>query len=359
MFRFEHTIILYGLFLIPFFIVIFWMMKKWKARSLKAFGDTEVIDPLLPEASKVRPVFKFILLMLSYIFLVIGLANPQIGSKLEKVKRKGVDLMIALDISNSMNAEDIKPNRLERSKQAISRLIDGLTNDRIGIVVFAGKAYVQLPITTDYAAAKMFISTIKPNLIQEQGTAIGSAIELASQSFEDEDKKNKAIIIITDGENHEDDAINQTAKVSERGIFVNTIGMGLPDGAPIPVYNGSKLVGFKKDKSGNTVITKLDEVMLQQIASAGEGIYVRANNTKAGVEKVFKEINKMEKKEFDSRLYADYEDRFQYFIGFGLLLLILELLIYERKNKYLSRIKLFEKRLPFISGHNDEKNGKL
>jgi len=357
MFRFEHTEILYGLLLIPVFILVFWIMTKWKSISLKAFGEVSIIHKLLPEASGIRPIFKFIMLIFAYTFLVIGLANPQIGSKLEKVKRKGVDLMIALDISNSMHAEDIKPNRLERSKQAISRLIDGLKSDRIGIVVFAGKAYVQLPITTDYAAAKMFVSTIRPEFIQEQGTAIGNAIELACQSFDDDDKKNKAIIIITDGENHEDDAIKQATDAAENGIFVNTIGMGLPDGSPIPVYQGSRLVGFRKDKSGNTVITKLNEVMLKQIATAGEGVYVSANNTKAGVDEVFKEINKMEKKEFDSRLYADYEDRFQYFLGFGLLLLLIELLIYERKNRYLRRIKLFEKRLPFISGNKDNKNG--
>ena len=344
MFRFENIDILYALLLIPVFIIIFWYVVRWRRSALKKFGELSVTGRLMPEISRGRPTFKFVLLMLAYAFLVVGMANPQIGSKLEKVQRKGFDLMLALDISNSMLAEDITPNRLQRAKQAISKLIDRLSNDRIGIVVFAGRSFTQLPITTDYAAAKLFLNTINTDLIIEQGTAIGSAIELAAGSFVKDDKKNKAIIIITDGENHEDDAVEQAKLAADNGIKVNTIGMGLPEGGPIPVYRGHTLIGYRKDNQGNTVVTKLDEILLQQIASAGNGVYVRANNTKAGLNKIFNEINKMEKKEYDSKLYSDYEDRFQYFIGFGLLLLLFELLTLERKNRYLSKIKLFERK---------------
>lgn len=344
MFRFENIDILYALSLIPVFIIIFWYVVRWRRSALKKFGDLSITGQLMPEISKGRPTFKFVLLMLAYAFLVVGMANPQIGSKLEKVQRKGFDLMLALDISNSMLAEDITPNRLKRSKQAISMLIDRLSNDRIGIVVFAGRSFTQLPITTDYAAAKLFLNTINTDLINEQGTAIGSAIELAAGSFVKDDKKNKTIIIITDGENHEDDAVEQAKLAADNGIKVNTIGMGLPEGGPIPVYSGHALIGYRKDNQGNTVVTKLNEILLQQIASAGNGVYVRANNTKAGLNKIFEEINKMEKKEYDSKLYSDYEDRFQYFIGFGLLLLLIELLTLERKNRYLSKIKLFERK---------------
>ena len=358
MFRFEHPYVLYALFLVVLFTGIFWIMMRWKRHALDLFGEHDVIRSLIPDVSISRPVFKFILLLFAYVFLIIGLSNPQIGSKLQKVHRKGVDLMIALDISNSMRAEDIKPDRLERAKQAISRLIDDLYNDRIGIVVFAGKAFVQLPITTDYSAAKMFLSAINTDLIQEQGTDIGSAIDLASRSFGEDKKMNKAIIVITDGENHEDDAVEQAKIAASKGIIVNTIGMGLPEGSPIPIYKNNKLIGYKKDREGNTVITKLDEVMLQKIASAGNGIYVRANNTKAGVDRVFKEINKMEKKEFESKLYSDYDDRFQYFLGIGIILIIIELFIFERKNKYLSKIRLFDKKLPFFGDLKNDKNGK-
>lgn len=281
--------------------------------------------------------------MTGYAFLVIALANPQIGSKLIEGERKGIDLVIALDVSTSMLAKDIEPSRLERSKQSISRLIDQLGNDRIGIVVFAGQAYVQLPITTDYAAAKMFLSAINTNIVPVQGTAIGAAIELSAKSFDNE-THSKAIIIITDGENHEDDPVKQAKTASDQGINIFTVGMGLPEGAPIPDYDSyNRQTGFKKDKQGNTVVTRLNEGMLQQIAAAGNGIYVRANNTQVGLNKIFDEISKLEKTEFESKIFSDYESRFHYFIALSLLFLILEILIFERKNKWLRKIKLFGK----------------
>ncbi len=346
MFRFGHIEYLYGLLIIPLLIILFIVMVQWRKRALYQFGNPVLLMRLMPERSPARLTFKFILFLFAGAFLIIGLANPQRGSKLEDVKRKGVDLMVALDISNSMMAEDIKPNRLDRSKQAISQLIDGLGGDRIGIVVFAGKAFTQLPITSDYAAAKMFLSTINPQLIPEQGTAVGNAIELAAMAFkEEDDKKNKAIIVITDGENHEDDAVGKASQAAEKGIVVHTIGMGLTDGAPIPVYRNNRMMGFKKNREGNTIVTKLDEFMLREIAVAGNGKYVRANNTKAGVKYIFQQINKMEEKEFESRIYSDYEDRFQYFLAAGLILLLIEFLLNEKKSKFLSRIKLFKNKI--------------
>jgi Ca-activated chloride channel family protein len=343
-FRFEHTEILYALLLIPALAILFGWMLYWKKSALKKFGQWEIIHRLLPGVSTARLITKFVVLMLAYAFLVVGLANPQIGSKLIEGERKGIDIMIALDVSNSMLAQDIKPNRLERAIQAISKLIDNLGNDRIGIVVFAGNAYVQLPITTDYSAAKMFLSTINTKIVPTQGTAIGKAIELAIESFDDE-THSRAIIVITDGENHEDNAQKAARDAADKGIKVYTIGMGLPDGTPIPEYDQyNRQIGYKKDRQGNTVVTKLNESMLQQIASAGNGVYVRANNTRAGLSKVFEEINALEKTEFESKMFSDYEDRFQYFIALSLIFLIIELLIFERRSKWLSKIDLFSNR---------------
>jgi Ca-activated chloride channel family protein len=343
MFRFEYTEFLWALTLIPALTAIFIWMMIWKKRALKRFGEWAIIHRLLPGLSGGRVITKFILLMVAYGFLIFGIANPQIGSKLVEGERKGIDIMIALDVSNSMMAEDIKPNRLEMSKQAISKLIDNLGNDRIGIVIFAGNAYMQLPITTDYSAAKMFLSNIDTKIVPTQGTAIGEAIEMSMGAFDDE-THSRAIIIISDGENHEDDALKAAKDASEKGIIVYTVGMGLPEGAPIPEYNKyNQMVGYKKDRSGSTVVTKLDEAMLQQIASAGKGVYVRANNSQSGLKTILEEINKLEKTKFESRMFSDYEDRFQYFIAVSLIFLLLELLIFERKSKWLSKIKFFGK----------------
>jgi len=343
MFRFEHSDIFYALLLIPVLIILFVWMLYWKKSAIKRFGEWAIIQKLVPSISRSRLILKFIILMIGYAFLVIGIANPQIGSKLIEGERKGIDIIIALDVSNSMLAEDIKPNRLERAKQAISKLIDKLGNDRIGIIVFAGNAYMQLPITTDYSAAKMFLTTINTRIVPTQGTAIGEAIEMGVESFDDE-IHSRAVIVITDGENHEDDAIEAAKEASEKGIFVYTIGMGLTDGVPIPEYNQyGRQTGYKKDRQGSTIVTKLNESMLQQIASAGKGVYVRANNTRSGLRTVFEEISKLEKTEFESKMFSDYEDRFQYFIAISLILLIIELLIFERKSKWLSKINIFGK----------------
>ena len=343
MLKYEHIEFLYALGILPVLFVLFLLALNWRKRALKRFGEQRLIKKLMPMASSNKLKLKFFIYIIAIAALVIGLANPQIGSKMEEVKREGVDLMIAVDLSNSMLSEDLQPNRLLRAKQAISRLIDRLEGDRIGLVVFAGEAYVQLPITTDYSAAKLFLSTINTNIISTQGTAIGKAIELSLKSFDFKNVQSKAIVIITDGENHEDDATEMAEQAAEKGVFVHTIGMGSIDGGPIPIKNRyNQLQGYRKDKQGNTVITKLNESMLQDIAQSGGGSYIRANNTQSGLDALFKEINKMEKKEIGSKIFTDYKDRFQIFIGFALLLLVIDLFILERKNKWSNKINLFE-----------------
>ena len=343
MIRFANSEYFYALFLVLLFLLLFWMYNRWKRNAKKRFGDLQVIDGLMPAISDGKPLVKFFLIILAYIFLVIGIVDPQVGSKLEKVKREGIDLMLVLDVSNSMLAEDIKPNRLERSKMAISNLIDKLDGDRLGIIIFAGNAYKQLPLTTDYSAAKLFLSAVDTKIVPTQGTAIGEAITMSLESF-DEQEHNKAIIIITDGENHEDDAVGAASAASEQGIKVFTIGMGLPEGAPIPVYNNyGTRTGYKKDREGQTVITKLDEDMLRQIAAAGDGAYARANNASTGLRKIFDDIGQIEKKEIETKQFTDYEDRFQLYLAVAIILLVIELLIATRKSRWAERFNIFGK----------------
>jgi len=280
------------------------------------------------------------LLMIAFAFLVLALADPQTGSKIEKVERRGIDVMIALDVSTSMLAEDIRPNRLERAKQAVSKLVDRLDGDRIGIIVFAGKAYNQLPITMDYGAAKMFLSVITTDVVPVQGTAIADAIDMATTAF-GESKHNKAIIVISDGEDHQGDVLEKTEAAVKKGIVVYTVGVGTPEGGPIPVYTSNVMTGYKKDREGTTVITKLDDSMLQRIAAVGKGMYVRSTNSEEGWQKVFDDLNKIQKSELETKQFSDYEDRFQYFIGFSLLFFIFELFIFDKKNQWFSRFRPF------------------
>lgn len=340
MFRIANPEYLYALLLLPALIAFFWHSRIKRRKALALFGQKDILSVLTPNVSYSRPVIKFILLLLALASIVVGIARPQFGSKLKTEKRKGIELIIALDVSNSMMAEDIQPNRLERSKRAISQLVDKLSDDKIGLIVFAGDAYTQLPITADYVSAKLFLNSINPNMVPTQGTAIGAAIDLGVKSFNPQFIGSKAMIIITDGENHEDDAVGAAKTAAEQGIVIYTIGMGLPQGGPIPDFsNGTR--NYRKDKQGNTIVTKLDEPMLQKIAEAGKGAYVRANNAQVGLNSLFSEVNKMEKSELETQIYADYDDKFQYFIGLGLFLILLDFLVLERKNKYLKNFKLF------------------
>ncbi|MBK8584909.1 MAG: VWA domain-containing protein [Bacteroidetes bacterium] len=344
MFRFEHPEYLYALAVLPLILLVYLYHLRWKNKARKQFGDPALVERLAPNVSKTKPVTKLVLNLLGISLVIIACANPQIGTRLEEVKREGVDIIIALDISNSMKAQDIKPSRLERSKQAISRLIDKLENDRIGMVVFAGQAYVQLPITSDYAAAKLFLSTIDTDLIPTQGTCVGCAIDLATESFVGNDNKHKALIIITDGENHEDDAVEAAKKAHATGVVIHTIGMGSPDGAPIPISRNGYQTDFLKDKAGNTVITKLETLTLEQIASEGKGQFIQASNSDDGLSTILAQINKMDKKSFGSKQFTDYEDRFQYFLAAGLLLLLLEFTITNKRSKIIQQMDLFNEK---------------
>ncbi len=343
MLRYEHIEYLNLLLGIPVLLIAMLLFNKWRNKSLALFGDNKLVKELMYSHSGRKDQIKNILTILIFICLIIGIANPQIGTKMEEVKREGVDLMIAIDLSNSMMAEDIKPNRLERAKLAISRLINKLEGDRIGLIVFAGEAYVQLPITTDYSAAKLFLSTVNTNIVPTQGTEIAKAIDLSVKSFDMENAQNKAIIIITDGESHDEKAIESSQQANKLGIFVHTLGMGLSKGGPIPIYNkyGNR-TGYRKDRDGKTVVSKLNEDLLQEISSAGGGTYIRANNSKAGLSTLFSEINKMEKKEIGTMVFTEYKDRFQLFIGAALFLLILDLILLVRKNKWSNRINFYK-----------------
>ncbi|MCF8459568.1 MAG: VWA domain-containing protein [Flavobacteriales bacterium] len=333
---------LYALLVIPVLLLVFWLNARWRKNVLKQLGDAEIIQNLMPTLSKALPRWKRFLFILALAFILVGIANPQIGTKYEEVKREGFELMICLDVSNSMLAEDLTPNRLERAKQAISRLVDRLKNDKIGVVVFAGEAYIQLPMTVDHSAAKLFLRSINTDIVPTQGTAIGKAIELAMGSFSANSKANKSIIVITDGENHEDDALKQAAAAAELGIKVHTIGIGSVDGAPIPTYVRGQMLGYRKDRSGNTVVTKLNETMLQQVAASGGGTYVRANNSKTGLDVLMDELEGMQREEFESKMFTSYEDRFQYFIAVALLLLLIEVLLPSRKLKVFGGFNLFK-----------------
>ena len=343
MFKFGHPLLLSLFILIPIIILLYFIAFYKKQKQLQQFGDLEILSQLMPEFSKNRPVFKLVILLLALSFFILGIAAPQFGSKMQQKKHKGVEIIIALDVSNSMMAQDIKPNRLERAKQAISQLVDQLKNDKIGLIVFAGEAFTQLPITNDYVSAKMFLSTISTKSVSVQGTAIGDAIRLASKSFTPvgNGTGDKAIIIITDGENHEDDPISEAKKAVENGIHVNTIGVGLAQGAPIPIGNGG-LQNFMKDESGNVVVSKLDENLLQQIAAEGKGAYIRATNSQLGLNTIFKEINKMNKTTYEAVNYSEYDDQYQWPFAIAFILLLFELLILERKTKWSEKFNLFQ-----------------
>ncbi len=330
MFRIEHTYLFWLCLLIPVFIFVFIYFTNWRKKAIHKIGDTLLLSKMISGYSRSRVIWKRFLFTLCIVLLIIAWSNPQIGSREIEVKREGIDLAIALDVSNSMLAEDLMPNRLERAKLGILQLIDQLKGDRISIIVFAGQAYVQLPITSDYAAAKLFVSTIQPGIIPVQGTAIGKAIDLAVESLGNQMKSKKSIVVITDGENHEDDAISYATEAYSQGVIVHTIGMGSEQGAPIPIYKGKQRVGFKSDKQGSPVMSKLNQSMLQDIAKGGNGIYVRANNAQSGLQVVLDEINRMEKTEFETKLFADYDDKFQYFLFPAIILLILELMIPEK-----------------------------
>lgn len=337
MFRFAQPEYLWLLLLAPLSVVVYLLYRRAQKRRLERFGNMDIIRGLMPEASPKRVRNKFVLTATALILMVLALGQPQFGAKLHEVTRKGVEIMLAVDVSNSMLAEDFAPNRLERTKNAVGRLIEQLDKDRIGMVVFAGDAYIQLPITSDYISAKSFVSGLHPNMVPVQGTSIARAIEVATRSFSDQSHQSRAIILVTDGESHDDDPIAAAQAAREAGVVIYTVGIGTPQGAPISI--GGEPI---KDDDGQMVVSKLDEQTLQQIAVLTGGSYVRATDRSIGLDEILRQIGRMEKKEFSSMAFAEYNDQFHYLLAAALAVLLAEFLMLDRKNRMLARISVFK-----------------
>lgn len=318
---------LWLLLLVPVIPAVYGILKGLRRRRFRRFGDEELVRSLMPHYSSAKGWVRIILFTLAFAFFAVGLARPQIGAKLSERQTKGAEIMICLDVSNSMLAEDYSPNRLERAKMAISAIVDKLRDDRIGLIIFAGTSFVQLPVTTDYVSAKMFLSSIDAGSIPVQGTAIGDAIHTAVKSFSAQSEKSRVIILITDGENHEDDAVAAAREAADAGIRIYTIGVGSPAGQPIPV-DGQLLT----DKDGNIVVSRLDEGTLRKIASAGGGAYIRAGNDEFGLNPIISDIRQMEGEEFSSVVFEEYDEQYMYFFAIALLLFAAEMLVGERKH---------------------------
>jgi Ca-activated chloride channel family protein len=340
MFRFANPDFLYLFFLLPVLIAVFLYYNHRRRQNIRKYGDPALLQELMPTVSKYRPDVKFWLTFSALALTIFMLARPQFGSKMETVKRSGVEAVIALDISNSMLAEDVTPSRLEKAKKLISRLVDTFNNDKVGMIVFAGEAFTQLPITSDYVSAKMFLESINPSLITTQGTDIGAAIRLAMKSFTPNDGVGRAIVVITDGENHEGGAIEAAKEAAEKNMQVFILGIGSPDGSPIPEERGSN--HFRKDKDGNVIVTRLNEQMCQEIAKAGNGMYIRVDNSNSAEKILNEEISKLAKTDVESQVFTDFDEQFQALAWLVLILLVVEMLILERKNPLFKNIRLFK-----------------
>ena len=328
MINFAQAQYLLLILLIPFFFVIQAVVLKLRQRRIRRFGDEELVRQLMPSYSKAKTWVRVTIFSIGFFFFAIGLSRPQIGAKLKEHETKGAEIMIVLDVSNSMLAEDYSPNRLERAKLAISRLVDKLHDDRIGLIVFAGNSLVQLPITTDYVSAKMFMNSISTESVPVQGTAIGEAINTALRSFSAQSEKSRAIIVITDGENHEDDPVAAATQAAEMGVRVFTIGVGSPEGKPIPM-DGELM----KDRDGNIVVTRLDEKVLQEVAAAGNGLYVRAGNSEFGLNPIIDDIMKMDDEKYNSIVFEEYDEQFMYFLAIALVFFVIEMLVGDRRSR--------------------------
>ena len=341
MFELEEKIYFYLLLAIPMLIVAFLMLSVWRKKTQKQFAEHRLLQRLTPEKSTFKQVFKLLLWLLAIACFSVGLVNPKFGTKLETVKREGVDIVFAIDVSKSMLAEDIAPNRIEKSKQLVTQIINNLASDRIGIIAYAGQAYPQLPITTDYASAKMFLQNMSTDMLSSQGTAISDAIEMATTYFNDEEQTNRILVIISDGEDHSENAVSAANLAAEKGIRILTIGVGKTSGGPIPLKRNGIIESYKKDKNGETVITKLNETVLAEIATQAKGFYLNGANTQQVVDQVKEELLAMDKKEFETKQYTDFDHQFQWFLGFGLLFLCIDVLVSEKKTKWIKKLNLF------------------
>lgn len=339
MFRFESPIFLYLLLLLPLLLVVRLIAVRQRSRKLRKFGDPDLLRMLMPDVSPLRRGIKFWLLIAALALLIIMLARPQMGTKISQEEREGIETIIALDISNSMLSKDVAPSRLDKSKMLVENMVDHFNNDKIGLVVFAGDAFVQLPITSDYVSAKMFMQSIEPSLIATQGTDIAQAITMASNSFTQNEKVGRAIIVITDGEDHEGGAVEAAQAAKKKGMRVFVLGVGDPKGSPIPTDDG----GYMTDNSGQTVMSALNEDMCRQIAQAGGGAYIHVDNTNVAQNKLNDELAKLQKGDITTTIYSEYDEQFQAFAILALLLLIVEICVFESKNPLLKNVRLFRR----------------
>lgn len=329
MFRFENPDYLYALLLLPLLVLLYIWLSKRRQQYIAGFGNYDLVSRLLKGFSERRRRIKGMLLLTCFALLLIALANPQLGAKTEKVTRRGIDVMIALDVSQSMLAEDVQPNRLERSKQLMAQLIERMKDDRIGIVVFAGTAFLQMPLSSDYSAAKLFLQSINTDMMPTQGTAIGQAIDIALQSYKNEEKKHKALVIISDGEDHEEGAMTMAQQAAEQGTSIYAVGVGSDEGGKIPVIANGRRVSNKLDENGQEVVSRLNENALRELADAADGSYFRLSDARNDASRLIDELGKVEKRDFEERVFTDYADHFQWFVGAALVVLLIDLLLAE------------------------------
>lgn len=344
MYQIEEPTYFYYLAIIPLIVVLFLLVLWWKKRIQKRFADPKLIQKLSPEKSTFKSFLKLTVFCFALFFLIISLANPKMGTKLETVKRQGVDIVFALDVSKSMVAEDIAPNRLEKAKQIITKVIENLGSDRIGIIIYAGSSYPLLPITTDYAAAKMFLQNANTEMVSNQGTAINDAIERALSYYDNDEQTNRFLVIVSDGEDHEENTLELAKEAAKKGIKIYTVGIGTAKGGPIPLKENGRVVAYKKNNEGTVVITQMNEQILRDIANAGNGKYINGNKTQETIESIKDILEKAEKSEFETKQFSEYKDQFQWFIGIGLLLLIIDVTLLEKKTKWIQKLNLFNEK---------------
>ncbi|MGC6285801.1 MAG: vWA domain-containing protein [Polaribacter sp.] len=341
LYKIEEPMYFYLLAIIPLMIVMHLLVFWWKKRKQKLFSNYELLKRLAPAYSPSKSAFKLIVFLIGLSFLIVSLVNPKMGSKLKTVKREGVDIVFALDVSKSMLAEDIAPNRLEKSKQIISKIIDKLGSDRVGVIIYAGNSYPLLPITTDHAAANMFLQNATPDIVSSQGTAINEALELAKTYYNNDEQTNRFLIIISDGEDHQEETKQMALNLSNEGVKVYTIGVGTENGGPIPIRSNGSIVRYKKDNKGETVITKRKPDVLQGIADAANGKYIDGNRTDDPVKAIEQVITNAQKSEFETKQFSDYKDQFQWFVGIGLLFIVLDVFMLNKRTKWLQEMDLF------------------
>ena len=344
MYQLEETSYFYILLIIPIMIIGFLFLKTWKKNIQKKYISENLLQFLSPNISNFKPRIKLLFLILFILFSTIALVNPKIGTELKTVKREGVDIVFALDVSKSMLAEDIAPNRLEKAKRIVSEIINTLNNDRVGVIAYAATALPILPITDDYSTAKTFLQSLNTDMLSSQGTAIIQSINLAQKFYDDEDQTNRVLCILSDGEDHEVERQNLLELAERSGITIITIGLGSVKGAPIPIKENNIVKSYKKDENGDVVVTKLNAQLLNKIANSSSGIYIEGLNTELVVEEISKRLKEMDKKEFESKQFVAYKDQFQWFISFAILFLSLELLVFEKKTYWVKKLNLFNEK---------------